>query len=192
MLQFHSVQKFAASLGLRVLWKNTLTPSGYSYDDRTIAPRGLASIWGGPCPVLNIVVHECAHYLVADSRRRDWPNYGLGPSPQGESFGETPPPSHGLEVDRTVEESFASVLHIILVRELAGEHEARMTMMTLGLSHTYKFSTRTMLRTQPRAVRALRRLGLLDSKSQFVHPAKETNPQCPKKTAVRSASPTSP
>lgn len=105
------VEAFAAHLGLRVDWHDETLPCGFAYFNGSIAAKeDKLRPW--------MVLHDCAHYLIAPASRRRKVNFGLGAAPHV---------TERKRSDRIVtyenalrEEHTAAWLGVVLARDLLG------------------------------------------------------------------------
>lgn len=119
-----TARRLLTGCGLACVEAPTL-PSGVVSQDGHVA---LGSRFFRDEPTM--IAHELAHYLVAPASRRDRANYGLGAHPAVEETGAA-----SLLVthrQRSLEETLAAVLHVLIVRDHFDGDEALWIAVRLG------------------------------------------------------------
>ncbi len=122
MTDREKLNKFAAALGLTLLWDTEdYLPEGCLYAKGRIAAG--AYLKDATLGDEREVLHEVAHFVVAKKSDRKRRNYGLGRA----DFANEPNPPEGHYCDPMDEEGLAVQVEVLLARDLYGEDYAQVT-----------------------------------------------------------------
>lgn len=123
MTDREKLNKFAAALGLTLLWDTEdYLPEGCLYAKGRIAAGAYTYTDEVGCDEREIL-HEIAHFVVAKKSDRKRRNYGLGRA----DFAQEPNPPEGCYHDPLDEECIAVQVEVLLARDLFGEDYALVT-----------------------------------------------------------------
>lgn len=147
------MNRVAYAVGINLDWSVENTPEGYLFNGHTVAAgnKDLTMSRNGGQDSRG-VLHEIAHFLVADPESRCLPNYGLGNADFTKESGTLKTPSNVMD-----EEVLACVVEIELARHIFGDKYAGdvVTRTCSDFPHN------------PSEVKELRTRGILNSKGRL-------------------------
>lgn len=122
--QWAAVVRLYRAAGILALVDPDIAPHGYVYG------YGVAALGGDPPDRYDLGLHDLAHYLVAPAERRKLPNFGLGNHPSVMESRLLARVVTRSQAD--LEEESASLLNVLMARDLFGVSVSRRTMDVLG------------------------------------------------------------